>query len=77
MTKDTWTKIRRLLSRAVKRTRSEAAKAGLPGQAASGVCRRRAVQWHLGNLLGINLPGQPSGSGCGTIPGMSWLVPNS
>jgi hypothetical protein len=29
MSKDTWTKIRRLLSRAVKRTRSEAAKTGL------------------------------------------------
>lgn len=37
MTKDTWTKIRRLLSRAVKRTRSEGSKTGLPGQIASGV----------------------------------------
>ena len=35
MTKDTWTKIRRLLSRAVKRTRPEAAKADLPGHASA------------------------------------------
>lgn len=30
MTKDTWTKIRRLLSQAIKRTPSEGAKTGLP-----------------------------------------------
>ncbi len=34
MTMDTWTKIRRLLSRVVKRTRSEGGQTGLPAQTA-------------------------------------------
>ena len=44
-----------------------------PGRpAVGGYLDQLGQQWHVENLLG-----QPSGNGCGTIPGMSWLVPNS
>jgi hypothetical protein len=42
MTKDTWTKIRRLLSRAVKRMRSEGGQVGPPADAGNCVVPSRA-----------------------------------